>query len=367
MLNLSLTYEIDINSVAWELCQEFVTVQDTNRKSSKSTIMLYGFGAATDSALVVSHLCTGFLAFFFSSFLFLRFLLLLRLRRRQLKSVGLTVNTGTNGLPRSGTTLKVAESLGEFQGLGHNALLLLVVADLGVAGEREVLAQRVAFESVIGHDSSQIRVAHEEDAEQIVDLTLVPVGTVEQRGNTGHGRGLVGVGLDSDAGIVAHTQQIVDNLEPLVSGGEIAGGNSANLGELGSSVVCFLRLVTSSAGAETLGRVSSHTLEERKNGNDARRRDVDDKLILPHGELLDVLGHAAHQPRAVAVQVVGLGLVLVGRVDDRGLEHLGVVAGRLPRVLCIGRHGDDIVVGRSAEAARELLIAARLDGRLRGS
>lgn len=79
--------------------------------------------------------------------------------------------------------------------------------------------------------------ADEEDTKEIVHLPLVPVGTVEDACDTGHGRSLIGVSLDANSGIVPDTEEVVDNLESLVAGGEIDGGNIADLGELGGSVV----------------------------------------------------------------------------------------------------------------------------------
>lgn len=38
---------------------------------------------------------------------------------------------------------------------------------------------------------------------------------------------------------MSHAQEVVDDLEALVTGGEIAGGDVADLGELGGGVVCF--------------------------------------------------------------------------------------------------------------------------------
>jgi hypothetical protein len=170
--------------------------------------------------------------------LFLRLLLLLLgLRRRQLMGVGLPVNTGTNLLPSAGSSLKVTEGLGELQGFRDDAFLLLVVPDLGVTGQGEVLAEGVALEAVVGHDTAEIRVAGEEDAEEIVDLSLVPVGSVEEADDAGDGGDLVGVGLDADPGVVADAQEVVDDLESLVTGGEVDCGDGADCGELGSSVV----------------------------------------------------------------------------------------------------------------------------------
>jgi len=46
-----------------------------------------------------------------------------------------------------------------------DGLLILVVAQLDIAGEREILAQRMTFEAVIGQDSAQIRIVREIDPE----------------------------------------------------------------------------------------------------------------------------------------------------------------------------------------------------------
>src|SRR5262245_44885709 len=58
-----------------------------------------------------------------------------------------------------------------------------VVAHLDPAREREVLAERVADEAVVGQDAPQVRVAAEQDAEQVEGLALVPVG---RRPDAGH-------------------------------------------------------------------------------------------------------------------------------------------------------------------------------------
>jgi hypothetical protein len=80
-------------------------------------------------------------------------------------------------------------------------------------------------------------VADEEDAEQVVDLALVPVGAIIERGDAGDGGDLVGVGLDADAGVVADAEEVVDDLEALVAGGIVGGRDGAALGELGSGVI----------------------------------------------------------------------------------------------------------------------------------
>jgi len=60
-------------------------------------------------------------------------------------------------------------------------------------------------------------VANEENTEQIVNLTLVPVGSVVERCDGWDWLCLVGVGLDSYAGVVANTEKVVHNLESLVA------------------------------------------------------------------------------------------------------------------------------------------------------
>jgi hypothetical protein len=57
---------------------------------------------------------------------------------------------------------------GQLHRLVDHALLLIVVAHLDEAGQREILAQRMPLETVIGQDAAQIRMAGEQDAVQIV-------------------------------------------------------------------------------------------------------------------------------------------------------------------------------------------------------
>lgn len=157
---------------------------------------------------------------------------------------------------------------------------------------------------------------------------------------------------------MSHTQQVVYDLESGVLGGEVDCGDGADLGELGSCVVCRVGSVVSrgSRGMQS----TSLTFEEREDGYHASRGDVDNQLILPDRELLDVLGQAAHEPRAIAVQGVGLGGVLVGGVDDRDVELLGVVPGRQPHVLDILGYGDIMARGRGE--ALHGLFAPELKG-----
>jgi hypothetical protein len=165
----------------------------------------------------------------------------------------LAIVTRSDLLPRRTTALKVPESLRQLKRLDNNALLLLIESKLGVASQGEVLPQWVSVEAVVGHDAPQIGVADEEDAEHVVNLTLVPVGTVVEACDGGNGRGLVGVGLDADARVVTDGEHVVDDLEALVAGGVVDSGDVADLCEFGGSVV----------------------FEEGEDGDDAVGRDVD--------------------------------------------------------------------------------------------
>ena len=147
----------------------------------------------------------------------------------------------------------------------------------------------MSVKAVVRQDSAQIRVVNEEDAKEIVDFTLVPVGSVVQARDGRHRSGLVGVGLHADTRVMADREQIVDNLETLVAGWVVDGGDVGDAGEFGCGVV----------------------LEEAEGGDNTGGRDVDGELVLPHGELLDVLGQTRHQVLSICVQAVGLGLVLV--------------------------------------------------------
>ncbi len=61
--------------------------------------------------------------------------------------------------------IKLAVFLHQVHRLIDDALLRLVVTHFGVAGGREVLAQRVTAETIIRQDAAQIRVAGKQDAD----------------------------------------------------------------------------------------------------------------------------------------------------------------------------------------------------------
>jgi len=149
----------------------------------------------------------------------------------------LAVVTRSNLFPRRTAAFKVPEGLCKLERLNNNALLLFVVSELGVSGQGKVLPQWVSVEAIVGHNASEIGVADEEDTEHVVDLTLVPVGTVVETCDGWYGRCLVGIGLHANARVVADREQVVDDLETLVAGRVVDGGDVADLGVLGGGVV----------------------------------------------------------------------------------------------------------------------------------
>ncbi|AOW06526.1 uncharacterized protein YALI1_F03371g [Yarrowia lipolytica] len=225
--------------------------------------------------------------------------LLLGLGGGELERVGSVVSTGSNRLPSGGAGREVSEGLGKLQGLVNHSSLLLVPSDLSVSGEREVLSQRVALKTVVGHDSSQIGVALKEDSVHIVGLSLEPVGALVQAGDTGDGGHLGSVCLKSDSRVVSHRQKVVDHLEPVFSRGVVHGGNIDDGLVLSRGVVS----------------------QEGSDGNDSAWCNVQSQLVLPHRKALDVLGQSSHDVFGVLVEVRHVLEVSVCGVDD-GLVNL---------------------------------------------
>src|SRR6516164_8970813 len=64
--------------------------------------------------------------------------------------------------------IEVAEFLREPHRLVHDALLLVVVAHLHESGEREILAQRMALESVIAQQPAPVRMTGKKHAVEVV-------------------------------------------------------------------------------------------------------------------------------------------------------------------------------------------------------
>ena len=86
-------------------------------------------------------------------------------RRRRARRLGLGLLVAGDdifGAFPGAQEIEVAEILGEADRLVDDALLLLGIAQLDIAGEREILALRMAAKAVIGEDAAQVRIAVEE-------------------------------------------------------------------------------------------------------------------------------------------------------------------------------------------------------------
>jgi hypothetical protein len=106
-----------------------------------------------------------------------------------------------------------AEILRQLHGLVDDALFGGVVAHFHVARERKVLAQRMAFEAVVGEQAAQIGMVGEIDAVEVPGFALEPACRREQTHCRFDRRVFVGAELHTDAPVVAHRQEIVDDVE----------------------------------------------------------------------------------------------------------------------------------------------------------
>ena len=78
---------------------------------------------------------------------------------------------------------------------------------------------------------------------------------------------------------------------------------------------------------------------------------MDGQLVLPDRELLHELGQTAHHPRPVTVHSVGLGGVLIARVDDGGFQRAHGFAAQFSGVRGVLWDGDDVLRRGRGEAA----------------
>jgi hypothetical protein len=62
--------------------------------------------------------------------------------------------------------------------LVDHPLLVFIVAHGDIADQREILAERMADETVIGHDPAQVRMTLEDNTVQVERLALIPVDRI---------------------------------------------------------------------------------------------------------------------------------------------------------------------------------------------
>lgn len=104
--------------------------------------------------------------------------------------------------------------------------------------------------------------AGEEDAKEIVNFALVPIGAIVKAAKGRYRRGLIGVCLHPYARVVSDGKKVVHDLEALVLGGVIYSSDIRDLRVFSSCVV----------------------LEESEDRDDTRGRDMNGELIFPDGE-----------------------------------------------------------------------------------
>lgn len=83
----------------------------------------------------------------------------------------------------------------------------------------------------------EIGVVDEEYIKYVVYFVFILVGVIIEGGKIGNGRGFVGVGFDMDVGVVVDVEEVVDDFEVLVMGGEVDGGDVVDYGKFGRGVV----------------------------------------------------------------------------------------------------------------------------------
>ena len=136
-----------------------------------------------------------------------------------------------------------------------------------------------------------------ENTVHVVRLALVPVCTLVHRRRGRNWSDLVRVCLDADARSKVHTQELVRDLEPLRARWIVDRSDVDDRPEAG------LRMVA----------------EEGQDGDHASRWNVERQFILEDRELLDVLGQALYEIRAVRVKFLRGSGVLSSRRVRRGL------------------------------------------------
>src|SRR5690606_16369512 len=99
--------------------------------------------------------------------------------------------------------IEIEELLLELDRVVDDALHPIVPVQLDITGERNVLAQRMPLETVVGEDAAQVRMPGEEDTVEVVGLALEPVGAREYAGDRRNRGILVGCHPDADALVLA--------------------------------------------------------------------------------------------------------------------------------------------------------------------
>src|SRR5262249_57974568 len=133
--------------------------------------------------------------------------------------------------------IEVTEFLREAHRLVHDALLLVVVAHLHESGEREILAQRMALESVIRQQPAHVRMPGKEYAVKVVGFALEPVRTGKHANDGRHRRRLADLDLHPDAQVLFGREEMIDHVEAPFAPRPVDRGDVDDAPELAAFVV----------------------------------------------------------------------------------------------------------------------------------
>ncbi len=133
--------------------------------------------------------------------------------------------------------IEIAEFLREPHRLVEHALLLVVVAHLDEAGEREILAQRMALEAVVGEQPAHVGMIGEHHAVEVPGLALEPLGAGKHRDDRRNRRHLVGLGLHADARVLLRREEMIDDVEALLARRPVHRGHIDDVPELAARIV----------------------------------------------------------------------------------------------------------------------------------
>ena len=94
---------------------------------------------------------------------------------------------------------------------------------LDVADQREVLAERMTDEAVVGQDPAQVRMPIEQDAEQVERFALEPIGGCPHVDDGVDDRRLAfaRVAAQTQAPVMRDRQQLIDDGEPRRARGSV--------------------------------------------------------------------------------------------------------------------------------------------------
>ena len=217
-------------------------------------------------------------------------------------------------LPRR-EEIEFSEFLVETDRFVQHPLLGVVVAHLDEAGERKILAQRMALETVVGQQPPHVGMADEDHAIEVVGLALEPVGARKYIDDRRHLRGFVGLRAQADARVQRRRQKMVDHVEPLLAFGMI---DRRHVGEID----------------ETQRRIVAEEFH-----------DLDDPVSRQVGQVNDqgaVIGPLMHRPRRCLIgkqrsEQFGTAMDPESLIDDATMSD--------SRVLADAKPGGNIFVG----------------------